>query len=313
MSLALVTYSHGKTVGDLVTETLRLMRGNQRDQLNRLDAMATTGATELLVGFALDGIRPGAYLEVGDELMFVWQTQGYATAVVQRAMEGTTAAQHNTSSMVYVEPRFPRAYVLQALKDEIASWPGNVYARYVGELSVGTGVTTVDAAGLANVEGASLLYAQRSPWSTDTESWPALTGARLLRMQDTTDFPSGYAFHALGPVHATWDEVASSYTVRVRVSAPFDLSTWTTATDLGDLGLPAHLLDIPAYGAAARLLSGRDIVRTDPNAQGRSRPAEEVRTGEQTQISRALWEFRNQRLAEAAKTYLADDGWRFAS
>jgi hypothetical protein len=56
----------------------------------------------------------------------------------------------------------------------------------------------------------------------------------------------------------------------------------------------------------------RDVARTDANAQGRSRPAEEVRSGEAVQVGRAMLDMRNQLLVEASNRLLAEDGMGWA-
>jgi hypothetical protein len=321
VSVSLVSYAHGTTVGDLVSETEGHLYGLQRAALNDLNGSVTTAATTLTVTDSLDGIRAGAYIEVDDEEMYVRSTAGQV-ATVRRGMNGTTAASHDDGSLVRVEPRFSRSRILAALRGDIESWPGTVYARYVGQLSVGSHTRSLDVAGLAGIEGAQLIAAQRSPLAAYEQTWATIPGARLSRRQATSDFPSGYALEFPnfgGNQSATywgWDDWGtivnvSAFTALVRVKARFNTSIFSSGTDVGQvMGMPLALANIAPYGAAARLLVTRDIARTDPSAKGRSRPSEEVRVGDATSTARSLLAFRDLQLAEAAKTiFLAEEGW----
>lgn len=320
MSLTLVTFSHGVTVNDLVDRTTSMLYGLDRTELNQLNGAITDTATTLTFADSLNGIRPGAYVEVDDEDMYVRSTSG-ATAVVRRGMNGTTAASHDDVSLVRVEPRFSRSRIVQALRADITSWPSSVYARYLGTLDVGSNVRGVDVDGLAGVDGAQLLAAQRAPVGGLDTPWPTVPGARMVRRQATANFASGYAleFPNFGGNQGGrwwgWDDWAgivdtSTFSVQLRVKAPYNTAVFSSGTDVGTvLGMPLAVAEIAPYGAAARLMSTRDIARTDTSALGRARIADEVHVGDQTSTANALWARRDYLLAEAAKSlFLSEDG-----
>lgn len=327
MTLSLVPYSHGLTVGDLIARTEKNCYGLQRTELNSLATTATTAATTMTMADSMAGVRAGAYIEVDSEEMYVRSAdENTLIATVRRGMNGTTAAQHTFDSLVRVEPRFSQQAIIQALRADIASWPSTVYARYVGELSVPSTTRGVDVDGLAGVDGAQLIVAQRAPLYLFETVWPTIPSARLSRRQDTAQYPSGYALEFpnyggnMGP--RTWgvDDIGyvqnfSAFTALARCKAPFNLSIFSTGTDVGQvIGMPLTVAEIAPIGAAARLLMTRDISRTDANAMGRSRPAEEVKVGDATQTARALMQFRDSLLAEAAKSlYLSEEGFRLES
>lgn len=321
MSLSLVTFSHGTTVGDLIDKTDSHLYGNQRTGLNQLDSAMTTATTSMTLADSLDGIRAGAYVEVDDEVMYV-RAATAPTATVRRGMLGTDAAAHADDSLVKVEPRFKRGQIIQALRAEIESWPFTVYARYVGDVSVGTSVRGVDLAGLAGVEGAQLIAAQRSPLESNSTVWPTIPSARMERRQDLTQYPSGYALvfpdfgGNSGVTNMDWPygyvaSSVSSFTARVRVKARFSTAIFSAGTDVGQvMGMPLACAEIAPIGAAARLVMTQDVARTDANAYGRSRAAEEVRAGDATSSGQSLLRWRDKLLDEAAKSlYLADEGW----
>ena len=321
MSLSLATFSHGLTVEDLIDRTIGHLYGNQRTALNVLDASMTTATTSMTLTDSLDGIRAGAYIEVDDEVMYVRSATG-AVATVRRGMLGTDAAAHVDESLVKVEPRFRRQQIIQALRAEIESWPFTVYARYVGEVSVGTSVRGVDLAGLAGVDGAQLIAAQRSPLESNQTVWPTIPSARLERRQDLTDYPSGYALvfpnfgGNIGVTDRDWPygymvSNVSSFTARVRVKARFSTAIFSAGTDVGQvMGMPLACAEIAPVGAAARLVMTQDVARTDTNAYGRARAAEEVRAGDATSAGRSLLQWRDRLLDEAAKSlFMSEDSW----
>lgn len=321
MSVALVTYSHGVTVGDLATDTEGSLYGLQRAALNDLDGSVTTAATSLTFTDSADGIRAGAYIEVDDEEMYVRSVSG-SVATVRRAMNGSTAAAHDDGALIRVEPRFSRNRILSALRAEIESWPGTVYARYVGTLDVASTTRTLDISGLAGIEGAQLISAQRSPLAAYEQTWPTIPNARLTRRQVTGSFPSGYAleFPNWGGNQSAnywgWDDWGtivnvSAFTALVRVKARFSTSIFSSGVDVGQvMGMPLAVANIAPIGAAARLMMAVDVNRTDTLAKGRSRPAEEVRVGDATSTARSLLAYRDSLLAEASRTlYLSEEGW----
>lgn len=306
MSLDLVTYTTGRTPRTLVADIERQVYGSHRTELNRLNdsgGISSSDGTAVLE-FDLGGIRPGAYIEIDDEVLYVWSVDSVTkTATVERAMLGSTAAAHADDSVVRVEPRFTRVEMLAAISAEIRSWPTNLYARYLGSVTMPASATAVDLTGFT-VEGAALLRARTGP-TQDAQRWRNTYGVRLEVRQQLTDFPSGYSLAVPGAFGAATE-------LHLTLRAPFQVSGLTTTTDLGALGIPPRLVDAIPLGVAGRMLMTRDVARTDPHAQGRSRPAEEVRTGDQLQIGRALLQERDRLLAEAANWLLAEDGMGFS-
>jgi hypothetical protein len=304
MAVALQTSVLSRTPTTLIPAIERQLYGNQRTQLNRLNGACTTGASLMTLGFDLDGVRAGAYAEVDSELVFVWSTSGQ-TATIQRAMLGTTAANHADLSVVRVEPRFLQAEMLDEIVKEIRSWPSNIYRRYVGSLSIAASVKAIDLEGLTGVTGASLGRLQVSPETAREETWVRADYARLERRQDSTSFPSGYGLILPG-------DLPNARTLQVMVKVPYSDITLGATADFGSIGLTNDLVDIIPWGVVGRLLMTRDVARTDANAQGRSRPAEEVRSGEAVQVGRAMLDMRNQLLVEASNRLLAEDGMGWA-
>ena len=300
MVLSLVTYTTGSTPTTMLDEVERKLYGNQRTQLNRLSGTMSEVTTSMSLGFDLDGVRPGAYVEVDDEVVYVWTVSG-ADATVQRQMLGTTAAEHLGDTIVRVEPRFMRAEMINEIQKEIRSWPTNIYRRYSGDIGIAAQRNAVSLDGLFDVTGAALLRVQVSPETANEEKWLRVEGARLERRQDITGFPSSYALTVPA-------DYPNPRTLRVLVRAPFSDAVVGPTSDFGSIGMNRDLIDIIPWGVVGRLLMTRDVARTDASAQGRSRPAEEVRGGDAIQVGRAMLEERDRLLREAGNRLVAEDG-----
>jgi hypothetical protein len=300
MAVALQTSTLGRTPTSLQPTIERYLYGNQRTQLNRLNGAMTTAATTMTLGFDLDGVRPGGYVEVDSELTYVWSTSGQV-ATVQRGMLGTTAASHVDLSVARIEPRFLQVEMLEEINKEIRSWPTNVYRRYVGDLAITAAQDAIDLDGLSGVLNAQLLRVQRSPDTAREEKWLRMEGARMERRQQSAAFPSGYAL-------VIPSDIGFARTLRVVVRSPFSGTALAVGSDFGSVGLTDDLVDIIPWGVVGRLLMTRDVARTDANAQGRSRPAEEVHAGDAVNVGRAMLQTRDQLLVEAANRLVAEDG-----
>lgn len=304
MALALQSSVLSRTPTTLLPQIERKLYGTQRGQLNRLNGAVVTAATTMTMGFDMDGVRAGGYFEVDSELCFVWSVAGQV-ATVQRGMLSTTPASHSDLTVVKVEPRFLTTEILDEINTEIRSWPTNVYRRYVGDLSVAASVNSLDLDGLSGVPSAGLMRVQANSGNTLDERWLRVDGARMERRQNSTSFPSGYGL--VLPA-----EYGQARTLRVVVRSPFSEVNLAASADFGSVGLTNDMVDIIPWGVVGRLLMTRDVARTDANAQGRSRPAEEVRPGDAAQIGRAMLEQRDAMLAELANRLLAEDGMGWA-
>lgn len=282
------------------------LRGNNRVAMNRIDGVLTTAGTVLNVEFTEPLPRAGDVLEIEDELILAWTAGDNCT--VQRGFDGTTAVQHPDDSVVSFNERFPRSTVISSMREEVGSWPGSLYAVASGSLTVGARINAIDLAGTQNLRGLRLLGVWRTPqdfqdYTFDRESWPMVARARIEPVQDSIDFPSGWALI----LPETFDQ---AYEVRVALGYHFPLDTFATSSDLGSVtGLTRDLLDIIGLGVAARLVGAKEIARIDTTALGRSRRAEEVREGSILRAGTTYWELRSLRIGEAVKKLAAQWGW----
>lgn len=280
------------TVADLILDTQALLTGSQRQKLNKLSADPTTGTTFTFT--YTPKFRGGSYLSVDDEIVYVWEVDApSSTATVERAQFGTTSVAHDSGSIVEVNPLYPKVRIRRALQDDVRSWPTNVYQVESLDLTVGASARAVDVTGIDDSNFFTILQVLRSP-VVGGDSWTE-TGYRVERNLNTGEFASGVALildHAPG---------GSGATLRVTYAKRFDVSTFTDATTLATIGLEETMYDIAPYGAAWRLISGREGNRTRTDAQGEARAAAEVPPGHILRTAEEYRRLRDVRLEQEAE------------
>lgn len=294
----------GITVGDLINTTRRHLLGTGRVFQNRLTNSVNTTDVTWTFDFDLKPITAGAELSIDDEIVYVWSTTpGLRQATVQRGQRGSTPAAHTAASVVYVNDRFPTFDVRATLQEEIRSWGPQVF-RVVSSLAVGatSSVRGYDLTALNAGDIYDILDVRRSfpttPGTTDPKTRPRLGYSKDFSAP-TGIYPSGKA------VFLTQAFSTTLPTIDIIASAPFDVSTFTDATDLGSgVGLDAAWIDIPPYGAAARMLDTREVRRTFTEGQGEPRDAQEVPPGFISSTAARLWAKRKERLADAQRTLM---------
>jgi len=276
---------------DYVEETCELA-GAVSDTSTQTVSLVTPGASPASV---VAGVVPGATIEVGTELMYVYSVTDAGLAYVSRGYRGSTAATHSSGAVVTVNPKIPAYRILKALNDDMAdlSSPQN------GLFQVATVEVTFDAA----VDGYNLTdvtadileiheVTYTDPGSEKSE--PKVDSWSLRRNRDTADFASGYAL-------VLHDEAYPGNPVRVTYKAGFT-SLASASAALSTTGLHAEAYDLPPLGAALKLMSTRPIRREFIDEQGSSRRAEEVPSGGVSASMRDLRAQRASRLnAEATR------------
>ena len=279
-------------VPSLIESTRRHLMGQHQPQMNRLATAVSSDTQDTITfEFAVEGVSPGSIIAINDELMYVWsRDKGSLQAIVQRGVLGTTAAaSHALGSLIEVNPRFPTFIIRDELKREIRSWHPRLYAVVTKELTVEVHKRAVDLDSVP-ADFFHILEILRQPRAT-RDSWYRVRG-RAEHNLNTADFPSGSALFLDDPVEI-------STRIRVTYARPFDLSSFDDSTDLvTDVLLAPEHFDIASYGAAWRLVSTREIKRTDTDAQGEPRDAQEVPPGHILQTARQLKALRDERIAE---------------
>lgn len=281
------------TVGTVVDRTLRQLMSGTVEERNKVTSAVSATATSISFQYDLGGMRPGGVIQINSELMYVWEiSAGSKSVIVERAWNGTVAASHAAGSIATVDPKFPRAQVLEAINaelDDLASpmhglfQVKNVELNYNGVWSM-ISLPTLDK--VIDLVSVSLRYL-----ATD---YPKIRRCRLIRDLPADDFSSGFGLR--------FDEQVRSGRMIVVYKAPFENVTNETQNIQTITGLPSSCEDILIMGAQIRLVNPREVKRNFTESQGDTRRAEEVPTGSVSNSINNIIRMRKERItAEAAK------------
>jgi hypothetical protein len=278
------------TVGGLAFRTLRMANGQRRQGFNFLAAAVDADDTTFTFSDDLGGMTVGSYLGVDEEIVYVRSVDVSAkSAVVRREQLGTTGASHLIDAPVQVDWRWFTADVVDAIADEVRSWPPDVFAVGEVDISVGAATTAIDVA-LTRYRYPLLLQRTQS----GVDRWIDVTGSYdVLTNLPTSSFASGNALQLPS-------NFRGAGTVRLHYAQDFDVSAFTVATTLAAVGLPVTLHDAIIYGAAARLLIGDESPRSNTGSQPEPRQAADVRPGQAIQTGAAYRQLADQRVQDEA-------------
>ena len=259
------------TLDQIVTKTKsKLMGAVGRDKINTLATTCNSSTTSIVLTYTPGAeIVAGVIIEIDYEQMMV-VSNSTVTLTVIRGWNGTTAASHTSSTVVYVEPRFPRQAILDEAISELRALPQTIFTTETVVLTFSSTTNRVDLTGATGTVY-RVIHADRANF--EGQSYPGFKPTlKIIRNADPTAFPSGYAVAI--DEGLSYGQVA---TVRVVYAKSLATTTLSSSTDLqSTVGLPITAEDIIAFGAASRLLYDKEALRLDFTRQGQSRAAEEI-------------------------------------
>lgn len=271
------------TAADVIHAARRWLQSSGRPEYNRLTAAETASDVSIQFDFALGSISPGAVLGVDLEEVLVWSV-ATPSATVQRGWNGSTAATHSLGVVVEVNPLFSSWRIFSEVNAELNSLSPQIY-----QVKTATITATANSSYNLATDVLDVLTVQYNDYTG--ADWPQLTRWALLTNQDTAIFASGKALRL-------YEMPAPGRTIRVTYAAP--LGTLVALADVVETvsGLPASAIDIPAIGAAARLLSSREARRSQVDAQPEPRQAQDVPPGSARSAAAQLFALRDRRIKE---------------
>lgn len=270
------------TVRALVEETRGHLLGMHRADWHVLASDHTDSTTTISLDAEPKGLNRGAYLAIDSELIWVRSVdKASMTCTVVRGMLGTTPATHASGALVDANPRFAQAFIIKALRDEILSWGPTVFRTASIDYSI---LKNLRAVPLDDIPDGyyHILRVLRSP-HVNADAWIPV-GFRVERTVE-----AGPTLYLDAPADLGFD-------LRVTYAAPMDGTAFDLDTDLDDIGIPESARDIPAFGAAWRLLATREIPRSAEQTQGEPRLAAEIPPGYIIQTASQLRKIRDDRL-----------------
>ena len=257
------------TAQTIIDQARRDLLSGVVEERNKLAANINSSATSVQLSFDPKGVRDGAVIEIGAELMYVWAVNG-STVTVERGWEGTTAASHNANAIITVKPRFPNRQLFDHLNDEITdlSSPANgLFQIKTATLQYNGSDRAIDMSGVTD-----LISIHEVRWRYASDEWIEVRGYRLSRNAATTDFASGLMLIFDAPP-------AQASTVRVTYKAPYTRLSALTDDVTTAGGVQASLEDVIRMGVQLRAMVGREVKRNFMEAQGDTRRAGEVGPG----------------------------------
>jgi hypothetical protein len=281
------------TVGTVIDRTVRQLMSGTVEERNKTVSAITATATSVSFQYDLGGIRPGGVIQIDSELMYVWEIfAGSKSVTVERGWNGTTAAAHVASSVATVDPKFPRAQILEAINaelDDLASPMNGLFQIKTMEMNyngsdIMVNLPTTDK--IIDLISVSVRFI-----STD---YPKIRRVRLIRDLPSDDFNSGCAIR--------FDEEVRAGRMVVVYKTPF-INVTTEAQNVQNIaGLPTSCEDILIMGAQIRLVNPREVKRNFTESQGDTRRPEEVPSGSVGNSITNLLRMRRDRItSEAAK------------
>jgi hypothetical protein len=281
------------TVGTVVDRTVRQLMSGTVEERNKTVGALTATSTSIVFQYELLGLRQGGVIQIDSELMYIWEIfPGSKSATVERGWNGTAAAAHVAGSVTILDPKFPRAQILEAINAEIDDLSSPMHGLFqvkslelnYNGTSLMVNLPTTDK--IIDLISVSLRYI-----ATD---YPKIRRCRLIRDLPNDDFNSGYAIR--------FDEQVRAGRLIVVYKTPFSNVTSESQNLQNIAGFPTTAEDILMMGAQIRLVSPREIKRNFTESQGETRRSDEVPTGSVSSSINNIIRMRRDRItAEAAR------------
>ncbi len=281
------------TVSQVINRVQRQLLSGTVEERNKLAASLTATATSVTFQYDLSGIRPGSVIQIDAELMYVWEVAvASKTATVERAFNGTTAATHANSSIVTLNPKFPRNQIFEALNDELADLSSPVHSLFRVK-TYDFNYNAADRQSNLSIpdEIIDIIDVRYRYISSD---YKQVNQFKLLRNMPTKDFGSGIALQI--------DSQITSGSMRVVYKTHFTKVAQETDNLQIISGFPESAEDILVMGCEIRLVAPREVKRNFTESQGDTRRPDEVPSGAVGNSLTNLIRMRRDRItAEAAK------------
>lgn len=288
-------------VGEVVERVRRQLASSLRYEINVLTPAMNATETTVQFTYALSaGLREGSVISIDRELMRVLSVDRNAkTATVIRGWQDSEAATHTAGTEVWIDPRFTRFDIAEALIDEVNSWGRELYRVADDTLSIVQDADTLELpAAWAGAWG--VVDVLRNWTEDDSTAWPRI-GVKLIRGTSTTGGTYEFEGAPTSGLLLRFTDRVFTGKLHVTVALPFTLDTLDDSTDLvTDVGLQASMLDVLALGMKYRLMSDAEHSRSSRMTQDEPRRADEVPVGAALQSAGSMFSVYLRRKSEEA-------------
>ena len=295
------------TTEDLISQVEEHLLGGDRDELNELANAIGYSDSTLTLTMPLSGMTQGSYFTLDLEVLYAKSVDNTSSVVtVRRGMLGSAPAAHDAGTLVYVNPLFTNWSIWRALNIEINSLSAadnGIFAVKSVELVTQPVQVTYDLP-VANLDLRSLLEIRWNDVGAQ-RAWPKvpLRNVQMIRDLTTDTGTSGLSFRIDYNTTSGGANWVPGRRMVVRYAANFEtLSTSMSDDAAATTGLGPTMIDIPAMGAAARLMGVRGAKRTFIERSVDTRRAAEVPAGAATGAYQVLMQIADRRIkSEAAR------------
>lgn len=257
---------------DLVADTRRIAYGSMADQLNFLAQEYLLGDGNLYMVMDVDNITPGMVLSSGLNVWYVVGTDPSARRVmVHASYDNSRNDALPVGAPIMIRPRVTDWLLFGYLNDVVKALSSSTYGLYR--------------------EGSWEDENRGHVWGTYPIPADAADMTNLIRVQvkyfGTTDLwldvPQNFVeWQPERNLVRIKGAVPTGMPIRFDYKAPFKPAVNLTSDLEVDMGLIPSMHDIPALGAAVRLLRTTENRRSQIHNQGDSRRADEVASGANT-------------------------------
>jgi hypothetical protein len=289
------------TIADMISEVEDHLMSGERDAFNELDTDISDTDDTITFTMPFDPITVGAYLGIDLEVVYVKALDSTSSvATIRRGMVGSTATAHAAGALVYIDPIFSKWQIWKALNVEIDSLSGadnGLFAETAFTLQTQSVRRTYDIPVLNNDLRQILEIRYDSPGAENY--WPEVPKRNCQVIRDViTD-----ATNTSGLSIRIDDSFVPGRDLVVRYMGDFTTLTTTLTDDaVATTRLGPTMVDIPAIGAAARLMAVKGAKRTFIERSVDTRRAAEVPTNASSQAYMVLKDVMNGRIkSEAAR------------
>lgn len=281
------------TAATILNRASRQLLSGVIEERNKLAATINSTDTTVTTTYDLGGLRTGAVFQLGAELLYIWDAvPASKTLTVERGYAGTTATSHSSGEVLTLNPKFPRAQMLDALNseiDDLSSTSNGLFRVVTVDLTYNGSDRQINITGSGTILE---LLDVRLRYEADDH--PVIRSTRIQTGLPTADFASGNTL--------VFDEPVMAGTYRVRYKAGFTRASSESSDLTTDCFLPATCDDIAEYGLMIRMMAAREIKRNFTEAQGDTRRPDEVPAGAIANSITNLQRLRRERIiAEAAR------------
>ena len=256
---------NGSTFSDQIERVYRNVMSNQREFIAQLGAAYTTGSTTLsIVGDQAKAIQLGSILAIDQEVFLVQAVSASSqagvttyTVSVTYAYEGSTNANHNSGTAVYINPKYTRWAIGVALNDALntLSAPGfGLMREAYTTITYNPVLRGYDLASAGVPANFHTILGLRYDLPDPSHYFPTLRSFQVARGITSSKIPGGYALFVN-------QSAMPGLPMMLAYGAPFIQATSITQDMNTDLGVPLTCLDLPAMRAEIDLTLVREIKR----------------------------------------------------